>query len=291
MPRRDDFDDDDRPRRRPRDDDDVYDRPARSRRRRDEDDEDDGLPVRPRKKGSSVGLILGAIGGVLLLCCGGTGVVAYLLSDRLGFESPDRKRSTNNLKQVGLGVHIYHDIHNTLPANSYAPDGRPLLSWRVHILPYIEQNALYGQFKLDEPWDSPNNLRLLNQMPHIYATAETQARAGPGKTFYRGFAHRGAVFERPVRPGNALGLANISDGLSNTIFVVEAGEAVEWTKPDDIDFGPGRPVPPLGAGRAGDDVLVLMGDGSTRKLKKTLPETTWRALVSYNGGEVIPPVK
>ena len=271
MPRPDDELDDDRPRRRPRD-----------------DDEDEGIAIRPRKTGGSLGLILGAIGGVLLLCCGGAGFLVYYLSDQLAFESPDRRRSSNNLKQIALGVHMYSDVRGSLPANSYSPDGRPLLSWRVHILPYIEQDNLYRQFKLDEPWDSPNNLRLVSQMPHIYATPETAGRAGGGKTFYRGLAHRGAVLERPLRPANPLTFGDITDGTSNTVFAVEAGEAVEWTRPDDIDFGPGRPLPPLGAGRSGDEVLALMLDGSVRKLKKTLPETTWRALVSYNGGEVVP---
>jgi len=300
MPRYDD-DDDDRPRRRPRDDDDDDDRPARSRRPRDGDeegrprrrrprDEDDDEDVAPRrkKKGSGVGLILGILGAVLLLCCGGGALVVYLLSDKIGLDAQDRKVSNNNLRQIGLGIHNYHDVNGTLPSNTYGPDGKPLLSWRVHILPYVEQDALYKQFKLDEPWDGPNNHRLVSQMPRLYITSDTRARAGDGKTFYRGFAHKGAVFEKPARQGDRLSFTRISDGLTNTIFVVEAGEAVEWTKPDDLDFSPGRPLPPLGAGRAGDKVLVLMGDGSTRTYSKTLPESTWRALITYNGNETVP---
>jgi hypothetical protein len=300
MPRNDDFDDDERPRRRPRDDEDD-DRPVRSRRPRDGDeedrprrrrprDEDDDEVVAPRrkKKGTGVGLILGILGAVLLLCCGGGGLIAYLLSDKIGLDAQDRKVSNNNLKQIGLGIHNYHDVNNAVPSNTYGPDGKPLLSWRVHILPYVEQDALFKQFKLDEPWDGPNNRRLISQMPRLYVTSDTRARAGEGKTFYRGFSHRGAVFEKPLAPGNRLSFARISDGLSNTIFVVEAGEAVDWTKPDELDFGPGRHLPPLGAGRASDKVLVLMGDGSTRYYSKSLPESTWRALISYNGNEIVP---
>src|SRR5215212_3912548 len=150
MPRFDD-DDDDRPRRRrPRDDDEDDDRPARSRRPRDDED-DDAAPPR-KKKGVGVGLVLGILGAVLLLCCGGGGLVAYLLSDKIGLDAQDRKVSNNNLKQIGLGIHNYHDVNNRMPSNSYGPDGKPLLSWRVHILPYVEQDALYKQFKLDEPW-------------------------------------------------------------------------------------------------------------------------------------------
>jgi hypothetical protein len=298
MPRSDNEDDDDRPRRRrSRDEDD--DRPARARRPRDDEDdarprrrrprdEDDDLPPTRKKKGSGVGLVLGILGAVLLLCCGGGGLAVYLLSDKIGLDAQDRKVSNNNLRQVGLGIHNYHDVNGALPSNSYGPDGKPLLSWRVHILPYVEQDALYRQFKLDEPWDGPNNRRLVSQMPRLYATPDTRARAGESKTFYRGFSHPGAVFAKPARPGDRLSFARISDGLSNTVFVVEAGEAVEWTRPDDLDFSPSRPLPPLGAGRSGDKVLVLMGDGSTRYFSKTMPESMWRALITYNGNEVVP---
>jgi hypothetical protein len=298
MPRFDDDDDNGPRRRRPRDDQDD-DRPARSRRPRDDEDDDRPRRRRPRdedddrapprkKKGVGVGLVLGILGGVLLLCCGGGVLVAYLLRDKIGLDTQDRKVSNNNLKQIGIGIHNYHDVNNRLPSNTYGPDGKPLLSWRVHILPYAEQDALYKQFKLDEPWDGPNNRRLVSQMPRLYITSDTRARAGEGKTFYRGFAHKGAVFEKPAFKGDGVNFARMTDGLTNTILVVEAGEAVEWTKPDDLDFGPGRPLPPLGAGRAGDQVLVLMGDGTTRHYAKSMSESTWRALISYNGNEVVP---
>jgi hypothetical protein len=307
MPRYDDDEDEERPRRRRRDEDDEDERPARSRRRdeddeddrprrrrRDDDDEDDRPRRKPAKKKSNVGLIIGIIAGVLFLCCGGGGLTLYLLSDKVGGgRSTDERVSENNLKQIGLGIHMYHDRMAVLPNNSYAPDGRPLLSWRVHLLPYVEQEGLYRQFKLDESWDSPNNRRLLSQMPRVYTTAGTGGRAVEGRTFYRGFSHQGAIFERPGqaprRAGNALSFADISDGLSRTIFVVEAGEAVEWTKPEDIDFGPGKPLPQLGAGRGKDKVLVLMGDGTTRYVRKELPPETWRGLVSYAGGELVNP--
>jgi hypothetical protein len=304
MPRRDD-DDDDRPARRRRRDED--DRPARSRRRDDDEDEDrprrrrrdeddDERPRRrkPPKKKTNVGLLIGIVAGILLLCCGGGGLAFYLLSDKIGGgRSLDERTSENNLKQIGLGIHNYHDRMAGMPNNSYAPDGRPLLSWRVHLLAYIEQDGLYRQFKLDEAWDSPNNIRLLNQMPRTYTTPETARRAGDGRTYYRGFSHFGAVFEQPdrgaARAGGPLTFANISDGLSRTIFVIESGEAVEWTRPNDYDLGPGKPLPLLGASRGGDTVLVLMGDGTTRRVRKNLPEASWRGLISYAGGELVNP--
>lgn len=299
MPRTDDDFEDDRPRRRrPRDDDDQ-DRPARSRRRPDDeeddrpfrrrrDEDDDDLPP-PRKKKSNLALILTLLGVGLVLLCGGGIAGIYFLGDQLVGGNRDRQKSSNNLKQIGLAFHSYSDSNNAIPNNSYAPDGKPLLSWRVHILPYLEQDSLYRQFNLKEPWDGPTNRPLIAQMPAVYGTPAMQKRAGQGKTYYRGFSHPGAIFEKPRQPGfaNRLHIAGLADGLSNTIFVVEADEPVDWTKPDDLDFGPGKPLPPLGAGRNDNYVTILMGDGSIRVVRKTNNETAWRAAIGYQDGQTV----
>lgn len=319
MPRRDDeYDDDDRPRRRRRDEDDD-DRPRRRSneddefddrpRRRRFDDEDD-LPPR-RKKGSNLGLILGIIGGVLLLVCGGgIGLLFYgckQLSNKVG-STAEQLNSSNNLKEIGLGCHLYHDRYNAFPTNSYSPDGKALLSWRVHILPFIGEQGLYSQFKLDEPWDSANNIRLLNQMPMAYATpAERSGNSARGtKTYYRGFSSPGALFARRDQNRPAIGIkggvnqpqmvmpplgvrfAEISDGTANTILALEAGEAVEWTKPDDLDASPNKPFPLLGGARPNSDkIVVLFADGSTRFLRRDTSEAQWRAAITYAGNEVV----
>jgi RNA polymerase sigma factor (sigma-70 family) len=76
----------------------------------------------------------------------------------------------NNLKQIGLAMHTYREAHGRFPAPAIlGKDGKPLLSWRVAILPYIVEDGLYQSFKLDEPWDSPHNKRLLERMPGLYA--------------------------------------------------------------------------------------------------------------------------
>lgn len=291
MPRDDDeYEDDDRPRRRRKFDEDDE---SRSRSRDEDDDEpprrrsrdDDDFVPRPRRK-SSLPLILGIGGAVLLFCCVGGGVGVWMFGEEI--TGSDSRKSANNQKQIGLAFHNYHDTMGQFPDNSYAPDGKPLLSWRVHILPYVEGDYLYRQFNLKEPWDSPTNLRLLAQMPRVYGTPAMQQRAGSGKTYYRGFSHQGAIFQKPQRAGfpNRLSMASITDGTSNTLLVVEAGDAVEWTKPDDLDFGPGRPLPPLGAGRGNSTVQVLMCDGSVRKISKNTAESNWRAFTTFAGGDI-----
>jgi len=290
MPRNDDDFDDDRPRRRRRDEDD--DRPTRSRRREDDDDRD--RPP-PRKK-SNVGVILGIVFGVLFLLCGGGGVLMYFAfkgAVNKVTDAADRMASSNNMKEIGLAVLTYEGEKHNYPANSYGPDGKPLLSWRVHILPYLgpDAEALYKQFKLDEPWDSPNNRRLLDQMPAVYGTpAERNGRTPKGnKTYYRGFAGAGGAFSRQglaaqgragVGPGK-MTVLDFKHGMSNTPIVVEAGEAVEWTKPDDLDLSPGKPFPALGGIRPKDDtVQVLFADGSVRAVRRSVPEAQWRTAVN-----------
>jgi hypothetical protein len=209
--------------------------------------------------------------------------------------------SSNNLKQISLAVHDYAEKNDDLPRNTYSPDGRPLLSWRVHILPFLGEEQLYKQFNLNEPWDSPNNMRLLNQMPRVYATpAEQMGKAPMGhKTYYRGFSSPGAIFARreggPVgkkrlgfdpQPGRRLRFNDIQDGMTNTLLAVEAGDAVEWTKPDDLDASAGRPFPALGGARPGAElVVVVFVDGSVKAVRKAASESQWRAAVTYAGGE------
>ncbi len=199
----------------------------------------------------------------------------------------------NNLKQIGLALHNYNDAHGRLPTNVYGPKGELLLSWRVQILPYLEQDNLYRQFKMDEPWDSENNKKLIEQMPKVFQAPE---RNHPkGQTFYQSFIGPDPV--KGVRPKGVFGrpwhlrgdktgirIVDIHDGSSNTIAVIEAGDGVVWTKPDDLPFG--GAVPPLGEKRW-KTTPALRFDGSVFLCPTDLkPETFW-ALVTTNGGEVV----
>jgi Protein of unknown function (DUF1559) len=189
--------------------------------------------------------------------------------------------SVNNLKQIGLAFHNYHDATGGFPGNITDTDGKALLSWRVAILPYIEEEKLYKQFKLDEPWDSENNKPLVEKMPKVYAPVRAKAKAG--ETFYQVFTGDKALFGGKVKNPK---LTSITDGTSNTGMVFEAGEPVIWSKPADLPFDEKKALPKLG-GLFDGDFHVGMCDGSVMLLKKNPDEKELKKLIMPADGEVI----
>jgi len=206
-------------------------------------------------------------------------------------EAAGRAKDSNNLKQIGLAMHNYDDTYNGLPPAAICDKkGKALLSWRVAILPYIEQDVLYKEFKLDEPWDSEHNIKLLDRIPQIYVCPGIQ-QPNDNKTFYR------VALGNPAKKGDPAAhtmfdpiktrrFGEITDGLSNTLMVVTAAESVPWTKPDELMCEPGKPLPKLAEFFSGGS-NVLFGDGSVRFIRMPLAEDKFRALLSCDGGEVI----
>jgi hypothetical protein len=195
-----------------------------------------------------------------------------------------RAEGSNNLKQMALAMHNYHDAYKGFPAHaSYDKQDRPLLSWRVHILPFIEQQDLYRQFHLDEPWDSEHNKKLIARMPQTYRSPSS--KAGPGKTVYLVPVGKDTIF--PPGP-KGLKISDIPDGTSNTLLIVEADDkhAVIWTRPDDLVVDPKQPLRGLG-GKAAGRFLAAFADGSVRAIARTIDLDTLRALFTRNGGEAV----
>jgi len=196
-----------------------------------------------------------------------------------------RRTSTmNHLKQIGLALLNYQEVNKHLPAAaSCDEDGKPQLSWRVHLLPYIEKGELYKQFHLDEPWDSEHNRTLIDQMPAIYRSPLSKLKE-KGRTSYLAMVGGGAALS--AREGTTL--KQITDRTSSTFMVVEVAdqEAVVWTKPEDLEFDPNEPAKALG-GLHQDGFLALACDGSVQWVKLPLPAETLRALFTRAGGEKI----
>jgi Protein of unknown function (DUF1559) len=162
----------------------------------------------------------------------------------------------------------------------YGPDGKPLLSWRVLLLPYIEQDDLYKEFKLEEPWDSEHNLRLLDRMPATYAApGYKRKRLPPHHTVCHVFVGPGTAFEGP----GGLPWKDFPDGMSSTLLIVEAGDPVPWTKPANLVFDPARVEVPRGLFR--DEFRACFGDGSVRHVPHDVRPDLLRAAITRNGGE------
>ncbi len=174
----------------------------------------------------------------------------------------------------------YHDHQGALPARAlFNKEGKPLLSWRVLILPYMEQDALYKQFKLDEPWDSLHNIKLLEKMPSFYKPFAGHQTREPYTTYFQVFVGKGAAFEGTK--GMKIS-SDFPDGISNTILIAQAKHAVPWTKPEDLNFGPDLPLPELG-GIFPKTFQVATVDTSTRSLPDDISEKTLRAAITRNG--------
>ncbi len=230
------------------------------------------------------------VSGVGSVLAGGAAVSVGLLLPAVQKvrEAAGRMSSSNNLKQIGLAMHNYHDSNNRLPPQNglggFNPNPKATggLSWRVHILPYIEQDNLYRQFDLTKPWDDPVNLRLIPMMPKVYASPT--APAEPGKTYYKVFVGGGALFNNPPRFNN---LAAIPDGTSNTIMTIEGGAPVTWTKPDDIPYDPKRPLPDLKL-LGNSRINIGLADGSVRNIDVSrVSEKTLRSAIEAADGFVL----
>jgi prepilin-type processing-associated H-X9-DG protein len=230
------------------------------------------------------GLTLGGVGCVVFPV-----MIALLLpAVQAAREAARRAQCTNNLKQIALALHNYHSAEGSLPpAYTLDDQGNPGLSWRVLILPYMDQGPLYSQFKLDEPWDSPANQALLSMIPGTYA-CPSNPDTGPvsGNTGYAVLSGPGSAF-----PGaESLDFADVADGVSNTLGVVETSQPVPWTKPQDLPFDASLPDAGLSAigSRHPGGFNAAMLDGSIRFLREAgMNPGLLKALGTASGGEVV----
>lgn len=197
-----------------------------------------------------------------------------------------RMKSINNLKQIVLAMHIYHDKHGTFPPQALrSKNGDKLLSWRVLLLPFLGQESLYKEFRLDEPWDSEHNLKLVTQMPDLYASSNiNREQRTKGMTTYLGVVAEKTLFAS----SEGIPIRKIIDGTSNTIAVVAANadRAVPWTKPDDLEVDLKHPLNGL-MGQPGGVFRAGLCDGSVRMIKDSIAPETLRRLFQIDDGEKI----
>jgi RNA polymerase sigma factor (sigma-70 family) len=226
-------------------------------------------------------------GGVTLA---GLGLVARQLSDANAAEpglqearqAPEQARDTSidHMKQIMLAFHNYHDVNGHFPPRAiFGADGEPKLSWRVALLPFLDQGALFQQFRLDEAWDSPHNKTLVARMPDVFATPSSPTN--DGTTRIRLFEGPGTMFDG----ARGMKIMDVTDGTSNTVAIVAGREPVPWTRPGELPFARGKPLPALDNSDE-HGVLVGIADGSAR-LVLGVDDAFWKMLITPAGGEVL----
>lgn len=202
-------------------------------------------------------------------------------------EAARRAQSSNNLKQLMLALLNYESAMGHMPPHAiYSEDGKPLLSWRVAILPYVEEGDLYNEFHLDEPWDSEHNKQLIAKMPEFLLCPSSHLDPTDGKTTYLAPVGEDLYFDGTKE---GMQLRKITDGTSNTIALVDANDdtAVIWTKPDDLDFDAENPLKGLAPGHHPAIFNAAFADGSVQAISFDIDLEVLKALFTRAGGEVV----
>ena len=195
-----------------------------------------------------------------------------------------RAQSSNNMKQIGLAMHNYADVYGHFPpAVLMGPDGKTPHSWRVAILPFVEQAPLYEAYRQNEPWDSDHNKKILEQIPPVFRSpmdAESSTNSA-----YFALVGKGTVFES--KEGNRF--RDITDGTSNTLMVVETKKDIPWTKPEDIPIDLTKDLPEFGGFFTESNGFIgLICDGSVRFFSNNIDKKTLKLLIQRNDGNPIP---
>jgi hypothetical protein len=195
------------------------------------------------------------------------------------------------LAKIGAAFQKFHEAHGSMPSAAiFSDNGRPVLSWRVALLPFLDEQDLYGQFRLDEPWDSEHNQQLLAKMPAVFAPKRGPAPARPFSTYYQVFtgpdapfrSDAGMVLHKTGKSKGTLGprITDFRDGASQTFLLVESSQPVEWTRPADLIYEAGAPLPALGFGGR---FYLALADGSPHFLSLSTDESVIRGGITPRG--------
>jgi hypothetical protein len=201
-------------------------------------------------------------------------------------EAARRNSSMNNMKQLNLGLLNHESAKGSFPAYAnFDANGKPLLSWRVRILPYMEQQALYKEFHLDEPWDSEHNKKLIARMPPVFLDPSSKLTVADGKTSYLGVKGEEYFFDGSEKGKQ---MRDITDGTSNSIAIVQVDDdaAVIWTKPADWEPDDEDLMKPFDGPHPGAFIAGFC-DGSVTMISDAIDPSVFRALLTTAGDEVV----
>ncbi len=212
---------------------------------------------------------------------------------RLGNGQPSRRsQCKNNLKQIALALYNYHDLYGSLPPAFVADaSGRPMHSWRVLLLPFLDHAPLYNRYRFDEPWDGPNNKKLADTILAIYnCPSDDHGGTGTPSTMTNYVAIVGSETAWPE--SGTTTFKDFSDGVPNTLLVVEvANSGIHWMEPRDLHLLQMAPTINAKSGqgissRHTGGANVLAADGSTRFIPDRLSAEDLRAWLTAHGADV-----
>jgi len=201
------------------------------------------------------------------------------------FEAAQLNRCMANLKKIGMALRAYHDSCGSFPpVATYDNRGKAMLSWRILLLPYLDEDSLYQRFDLSDSWDGENNLELLSEMPKVFR-CPFDPKAESFMTSYLAVSGQETVFP----PQRCVRIQEVKDGPSLTIAIIEiASSRIPWTKPWDVAFEDASPSPrSLPSPRNWGARSVLLVDGTTRIVSDATDPFVWRSLLTIHGSEAL----
>ncbi len=240
-------------------------------------------------------LVLVIVAGVAATVVLGAAVVALMQPAIQTVRSAVAKSACqSNLEQIGRALQAYHAEYDYYPpAYVVGSDGKPWHSWRVLLLPYLGDEALsvYQQYNFSQPWDSPENLRLANYMPSVYACPEHPDAHANQETTYLALVGPRTVFP----PGSVVSATQIADLPGETIAIVETSQSgVSWLKPQDLDVAKmafeinSREDTDPGSHHQESGAHVLTISGEVYWLPSDFSPDYLSAMSTINGGELLP---
>lgn len=251
-----------------------------------------GKPVAaPTQSSSSTGTVIIVVALVAIIgtvTIGGVLVALLLPAVQAAREAARRMQCQNNLKQVALAMHNYHDVYKTFPpAYTVDADGNKLHSWRTLLLPFVEQSQLYDQIDLDKPWDAPENQHLVDVAIPTYGCVSSP-NAMMNSTNYMVIVGPGTISEGD----QPIALRDITDGTSNTILVVEVkDQQVPWMEPTDLSLAQMQMAINSGSTDPGSNhpggMQAAMGDGAVHFISESIDPNLLQNLIIRNDGQAV----
>lgn len=250
----------------------------------------DNRPPTNKSSGNNnfIWILLGGF-GVLFVMMLGCGVALFLPAVQQARTAARMSTSKNNLKQIGLALHNYHDVHRVFPPSAIVDErGNPRQGWNYSILPFVDQSSLYNQIDSHAAWNDPQNISFSQTPVEVYlnpSISETTNGDGYPLAHYAGNSH---LFQ----PNSSISFRDISDGAANTLMVGEINAGFPpWSRPDNtrdpmlgLNKGPDTFGSPFPGG-----VHFLMGDGSVQFISNDIAPDVLKALATPNGAEQISP--